>query len=227
MVAPLYRPLRGALGPPPGLRRSSSLLCLGRASALLSWAVLPPCGPRGPCPFGPPPSSALGSVVVCRSSALWASRGGVVGFAPLGAAGPSGPSPPSVFCRRRPPGLLSGLRCGLCLCAVRCACRWVVPHGGPPWAARAALAGGNPIQRVLSVGAHSERGRFAQGTLFPRLGAGSVRLQLRYRKGNRLPQIGQYHQYSLTGYPQKGQRGPSGACTMTISFQSDLLDIYH
>lgn len=97
----------GGPWPPLGLRRSSSLLCLGRASALLSGAVLPPCGPRGPCPFGPPPSSALGSVVVCRSSALWASRGGVVGFAPLGAGGPSGPPPPSVFCRRRPPGLLS------------------------------------------------------------------------------------------------------------------------
>ena len=51
-----------------------------------------------------------------------------------------------------------------------------------------------------------------------------MRLQLRYRKGNRLPQIGQYRQYSLTGYPQKGQRGPSGACTMTTSFQSVLLD---
>lgn len=63
------------------------------------------------------------------------------------------------------------------------------PGGGGPsrgagiWracSARAALAGGNPIQKVLSVGARSERGRFAQGTLSPRLGAGSVRLQLRY-----------------------------------------------
>lgn len=91
-------------------------------------------------------------------------------------------------------------------------------------AARAALAGGNPIQKVLSVGARSDGDRFAQGTFFPRLGAGSVRLQLRYRKGNRLPQIGQYRQYSLTEYPQKGQRGPSGACTMTTSIQSVLLD---
>lgn len=106
---------------------------------------------------------------------------------------------------------------GLFLCACRCGCRWACAA----WracSARAALAGGNPIQKVLSVGARSERGKFAQGTLSPRLGADSVRLQLRYRKGNSLPQIGQYHQYSLTGYPQKGQRGPSGACTMTTSY---------
>lgn len=112
----------GGPWPPLGLRRSSSLLCLGRASALLSWPVLPPCGPRGPCPIGPPPSSALGSVVVCRSSALWASRGGVVGFAPLGAAGPSGPSPPSVFCRRRPP---RSAQCVLSGCGVAYPCRSV------------------------------------------------------------------------------------------------------
>ena len=56
----------------------------------------------------------------------------------------------------------------------------ILPHGGPPWAARAALAGGNGLQTVLSVGARSERGKFAQGTLSPRLGADSVRLQLRY-----------------------------------------------
>ena len=101
------------------------------------------------------------------------------------------------------------------------------PRGAGIWracSARAALAGGNGIQTVLSVGARSYSGRFAQGKLFPRLMAGSVRLQLRYRKGNRLPQIGQYRQYSLTGYPQKGQRGPSGACTMTSSIQSVLLD---
>lgn len=56
--------------------------------------------------------------------------------------------------------------------------------------------------------------------------AGSVRFQLRYRKGNRLPQIGQYRQYSLTGYPQKGQRGPSGACTMTTSYSVRFIGNY-
>ena len=142
--------------------------------------------------------------------------------APLHPAGARAACGPRFGSLRAPAGV--SVLLGLCLCAVRCACRWVVPHGGPPWAARAALTGGNPIQKVLSVGARSERGKFAQGKLFPRLGAGSVRLQLRYRKGNSLPQIGQYHQYSLTGYPQKGQRGPSGACTMTTSFQSVLLD---
>lgn len=66
------------------------------------------------------------------------------------------------------------------------------------------------IQKVLVVGARSDLARFAQGAFHPALRAGSVRLQLRLRKGNALPQIGQYRQYSLTGYPQNGHRGPSG-----------------
>lgn len=134
----------GGLWPPLGLRRSSSLLCLGRASALLSWPVLPPCGPRGPCPIGPPPSSALGSVVVCRSSALWASRGGVVGFAP-----PWGPwavraSPSLGFLPPPPP---RSAQCVLSGCGVAYPCRSVKDKraarpGGPSLTLRPGYAVG-------------------------------------------------------------------------------------
>lgn len=188
-----------------------------------------PLGPRVPLPplaaFSPArPRPALPPRLgcLCWFSVRWASPSRVAGRAPSvrreGAAVPRsrlslsfGLSPAWLFMaapsRRTFP---------LCLAfSFPAACIWRA------CSARAALAGGNPIQKVLSAGARSERGRFAQGTFFPRLGAGSVRLQLRYRKGRgwyRLPQIGQYRQYSLTGYPQKGQRGPSGACTMTTSY---------
>lgn len=103
MVAPLDR-ARPRWGAGPAALLVASLLRSGLCSVVVACSAP---GPAGPPPPPGPPSSALGSVVVCRSSALWASCGGVVGFAPLGACGPSGSSPPSVFCRRRPRRLLN------------------------------------------------------------------------------------------------------------------------
>lgn len=59
-------------------------------------------------------------------------------------------------------------------------CRPLPPHGARPWAAPAARAGGNGIQKVQRLGERTKAGKTAQGTLSARLGAGSVRFQLRY-----------------------------------------------
>lgn len=59
-------------------------------------------------------------------------------------------------------------------------CRPLPPHGARPWAAPAARSGGNGIQKVQRLGERTKAGRTAQGTLSARLGAGSVRYQLRY-----------------------------------------------
>ena len=54
-----------------------------------------------------------------------------------------------------------------------------------------------------------------RGTLADLLRPAPCASSLRCQNLKALPQIGQYHQYSRTGYPQKGHSGPSG--TMIIS----------
>lgn len=165
MVAPHYRPLRGAFGPPPGLRRSSSLLCLGRASALLSGAVLPPLprGGRFALPRGPP----LVGPRLCRLLPLLGLvgllRGASSGSPPLGPVGRPGlplprflPPPPPAVCSERS----FRVRCGIS-----------VPErqgqaSGPP--RRAVL---DPPSRLCSVVVKARRGRAASpGSIMPSQG---------------------------------------------------------
>ena len=151
----------------PGLRCSAGFLA-GDRSPLFA-APVPPglrggpaCSPLrcrgGPwARLGPPPARC------CPPS-----------LHPAGARAACGPRLLGALRPRRGLVLL-----GLFLCACRCGCR-LACAAWRACSARAALAGGNPIQKVLSVGARSERGQFAQGRFFPRLMAGSVRIQLRY-----------------------------------------------
>lgn len=84
----------------------ASLSRSGLGSVVVACSA--PMRPSGPLPLRAAP---LVGPRLCRRLPLL----GLVGLPwgrrrvrpPLGAAGPSGPSPPSVFCRRRPPGLLS------------------------------------------------------------------------------------------------------------------------
>ena len=137
---------------------------LGAARPLRRGRAAPPlAGPPGRSAFRRAPCSValLRSARPVGSPAL---RPRVLPLSggPRGRAGPPlarlfpGSAPPGGG-RARPAGRAYGARCaprrgyggfllGLCLCACRCACRWVVPHGGPPWAGRAALAGG-PVYR--------------------------------------------------------------------------------
>ena len=122
------------------------------------------------------------------------------------------------------------------------ALRWwlspLAPHGRAQGAPAARWRGRWAFSRVRSDrGAHPTRkarrgtrrasepgrgvedppggGKTAQGNACRPPSGRTVRYQLRYQNLKALPQIGQYRQYSRTGYPQKGHSGPSG--TMIIS----------
>ena len=153
----LARPARSAGGarPPRWLAPRAGLRSVGLpvrspSSAPPVPVVLPLCGP-GCSPFrGPPvPRGASPRAPVPR---LRSTRRGA-----RAACGPR------LWGALRPRRGYGRFLLGLCLCACRCACRWVVPHGGPPWAARAALAGGNGIQKVLRMGRTNDRRRDRAG----------------------------------------------------------------
>ena len=162
----------GARGPPAG------------------WPPGPVCVPSGSL-FGRPPPLRP-SRWFARSAAPCAPLSGAPGAArglpsracspaPLHPAGARAACGPRLWGALRPRRGYGRFLLGLCLCACRCACRWVVPHGGPPWAGRAALAGGEMVyRRCRGWGARTGAGKSAQRKLAARLGAGSVRYQLRF-----------------------------------------------
>ena len=153
--APLRGARRGARRLWPGAWRGPPATP-GARGPPAGWPPGPVCVPSGSL-FGRPPP--------LRPS-RWFSRFAAPGAPPSGGppvprgASPRAPVPrlrstrrgaraacgPRLWGALRPRRGYGGFLLGLCLCACRCACRWVVPHGGPPWAGRAALAGG-PVYR--------------------------------------------------------------------------------
>lgn len=148
-----------------------------------------PLGGRARCGGGGLPPQGLPSVPVCGSTAAALGRGG--GLAPFArAARLRAASPCSPRLRGGPGARLGPPRAAF------------VPPSLPPRGARAACgprllgalrpprrrrtgvlaapSGGKSIQKKVKAAAPTKRGKTAQGTLAARLGAGSVRSQLRY-----------------------------------------------
>ena len=160
---------RAACGPGLGAARP---LRRGRAAPPLAGPPARSAFRRAPCSVAllrsarPGGSPALRPRVLPLSGAPGAARGlpsRACSPAPLHPAGARAACGPRLWGALRPRRGYGGFLLGLCLCACRCACRWVVPHGGPPWAARAALAGGNGIQKVLRMGRTNDRRRDRAG----------------------------------------------------------------
>ena len=160
---------RAACGPGLGAARP---LRRGRAAPPLAGPPGRSAFRRAPCSVAllrsvrPVGSPALRPRVLPLSGAPGAARGlpsRACSPAPLHRRGARAGCGPRLWGALRPRRGYGGFLLGLCLCACRCACRWVVPHGGPPWAGRAALAGGNGIQKVLRMGGTNEGRRDRAG----------------------------------------------------------------
>ena len=104
---------------------------------------------------------------------------------------------PARFFLSRP--LHSRWRAGFFPFALAVSCRSCSLHGGPPWAARAALAGGNGIQKVLRMGRTNEGRRDRAGKPYRPPGGWFRALPASLLTLKALPHIGQYRQYSRTG----------------------------
>lgn len=235
----------GPRGGPLGLRRPRPGRVSFGPWLVVVAACSAPLRASGPLPLWPAPSAALCSIVVPSGPGLVVLPGGLgrgSGGARLFGLCPPVGLPPLGFLSAPASPLGCSVRCGAGIPAAPCRPSLVVVRPCPAWArsrrACRPLARARAFFRVRSDrGAHPTRkarrgtrrasepgrgskvpregGKTAQGNACRPPSACSVRYQLRYQNLKALPQIGQYRQYSRTGYPQKGQSGPSG--TMTIS----------
>ena len=118
------------------------------------------------------------------------------GFARSRPVVPSGLLPARFFLSRP---LQSRWRASFFPFALAGSCRSCSLHGGPPWAGRAALAGGNGIQKVLRMGRTNGGRRDRAGKPYRPPGGWFRALPASLLTLKALPHIGQNSQYSRTG----------------------------